>query len=175
MEHDWLISSDVNGKITRYEYNTDNSIKRIKHPSGSIETFEYYPQGWLKGWRLMKNNTEMVKKKYNFMGEATITTITYPNNVTLTLTYDENGEIALRKRLGYSTEKIQNTDYSKIISQGDSVSMTYWQFTFMEDLHWSCRLSRIILNNLNASLLFSKKKKIAYETNFLFPDFFKYV
>ncbi|CAC5402582.1 unnamed protein product [Mytilus coruscus] len=121
MENDWLISSDVNGKITRYEYNIDNSIKRIKHPSGSIEEFEYYPQGWLKSSRLIKKNLEIAKKLYNFMGEALITTITHPDNVTLTLTYDENGETALRKRLGFSTEKIENTEHATIISQGDFI------------------------------------------------------
>lgn len=124
MENDWLISSDVNGKITKYEYNSDNSIKRIRHPSGSIEDFEYYPQGWLKSSKLIKKNTEMAYKVYEFMGEATITTLTHPNNVTLTSTYDENGEIALRKRLGFSTEKIQHTEHAKIISQGDSVSIS---------------------------------------------------
>ncbi|CAG2191759.1 unnamed protein product [Mytilus edulis] len=121
MENDWLISSDVNGKITKYEYNSDNSIKRIKHPSGSIEEFEYYPQGWLKSSKLIKKNTEMAYKVYEFMGEATVTTLTHPNNVTLTSTYDENGEITLRKRLGFSTEKIQHTEHAKIISQGDSI------------------------------------------------------
>ncbi|XP_052094770.1 uncharacterized protein LOC127730411 isoform X2 [Mytilus californianus] len=121
MDNDWLISSDVNGKITRYEYNSDNSIKRIKYSSGSIEEFEYYPQGWLKSIELITNGTQMANKVYTFIGEAIITTLTQPDNVTQTLTYDENGEIALRKRFGFSTEKIQNTEHDKIVSQGDFI------------------------------------------------------
>ncbi|VDI13273.1 Hypothetical predicted protein, partial [Mytilus galloprovincialis] len=121
VDNDWLISSDVNGKITNYEYNSDNSLKRVKYSSGSIEEFEYYTQGWLKSIELITNGTQMANKVYTFMGEATVMTLTQPDNVTLTLTYDENGEIALRNRFGFSTEKIQRTEHDKIVSQGDFI------------------------------------------------------
>ncbi|XP_063421722.1 uncharacterized protein LOC134706588 isoform X2 [Mytilus trossulus] len=121
MDNDWLISSDVNGKITNYEYNSDNSLKRIKYSSGSIEEFEYFTQGWLKSIELIANGTQMGNKVYTFKGEATVTTLTQPDNVTLTLTYDENGELALRNRFGFLTEKIQRTEHDKTVSQGDFI------------------------------------------------------
>lgn len=130
MDNDWLISSDVNGKITNYEYNSDNSLKRIKYSSGSIEEFEYYTQGWLKSIELITNGTQMANKVYTFMGEATVMTLTQPDNVTLTLTYDENGEIALRNRFGFSNEKIQRTEHDKIVSQGDFVSINICEENF---------------------------------------------
>lgn len=130
VDNDWLISSDVNGKITNYEYNSDNSLKRIKYSSGSIEEFEYYTQGWLKSIELITNGTQMANKVYTFMGEATVMILTQPDNVTLTLTYDENGEIALRNRFGFSTEKIQRTEHDKIVSQGDFVSINICEENF---------------------------------------------
>ena len=119
------MAAEIDGQTTRYEYSPQGFLSAVTHPGGRREEFQYTSKGHLKSRAIIERKENVAEIKYTYDGRAQVTRTLHPDDISVTYTYNELGNIASAHRKGGPKEKFITTMNTRSIYEGDAVSIVY--------------------------------------------------